>query len=172
MPDRQVHGCWKRPLPTDRAPAARTGAIGRREPRAVPGADLERGVARDVRGLGLRLACWTVDESYSTLHVTQHQGNHIRSLILGPAQNVTHTHRPRASDIGTTAERYAGVDALTRVWVATPISPLPAASYSDVRHSGEAFGGFEAEGGAVGCQAGPDPLPERFQLRGVDGVHR
>ena len=34
-----------------------------------------------------------------TLHVTPGQSNHSRSLILGAAQNVTHTHLLQASDI-------------------------------------------------------------------------
>jgi hypothetical protein len=64
MLDRQLRDCWKRPRPTDRAPAARTEAIARRGPRAVPVADLARGAARDALGLGLRLESSTVDEPY------------------------------------------------------------------------------------------------------------
>ena len=47
-----------------------------------------------------------------TLHVTPAQSNYTRSLILGAAQNVSHTHRLQASDIGTSAERYDVVDPL------------------------------------------------------------
>ena len=96
MPDRRLRGCWTRPRPTGRAPVARTEAIGRREPRAVPVADLARGVGRDVRGLGLRLESSTVGEPCSD--VTCNTGSEQPPPIAGGSWTRTecHAHAPTA----------------------------------------------------------------------------
>ena len=96
MPDRRLRGCWTRPRPTGRAPVARTVAIGRREPRAVPVADLARGVGRDVRGLGLRLESSTVGEPCSD--VTCNTGSEQPPPIAGGSWTRTecHAHAPTA----------------------------------------------------------------------------